>query len=561
MQKMTEKPAVEGKTYGQVLRETARQFPERDAAVFPQFNWRATWAQFDRQVDEVAQGLLSLGLRKGDHLALWCTNRPQWPLLQFASARIGVVLVTVNPAYRAHELEYALRQSDAKVVALIESFKTSQYFDILDSVCPELARSKPGSIAAESFPHLRWVISLSDTQRPGMIDFQELIERGRSVTAEQLAAAEAATAPTDKINIQYTSGTTGFPKGATLTHRNLLLNAWYCGLHMRFTEADRLCVTVPLYHCFGCVMGSTMSAVFGSAAVYPHEYFEPGKTLEAVEREKCTAIYGVPTMFIAQLEHPDFPKRDVSSLRTGIMAGSPCPLVLMQRVVKEMGASELCIAYGQTEASPIITMTRYDDPVEKRCGTVGRAIPGVEAKIVDAATGSDLPDGQQGELCARGHCVMIGYYNMPEKTAEAIDADRWLHTGDLAVRTADGFYRITGRLKDMIIRGGENIYPREVEEYLYKNAKIEDAQVFGVPDMKFGEQVAAWIKCKAGQSMTEQEVREYCRSGLAHYKTPHYIKFVDAFPMTVTGKIQKFKMREMAIEELGLEDAAKVETA
>ena len=556
----TDRPWVDGKTYGQVLRETARRFPDRDAAVFPQSGYRATWAQFDRQVDDVAKGLLALGLRRGEHLALWCTNRPQWVLLQFASARIGVVLVTINPAYRAHELEYALRQSDARVIALIDSFKNSQYFDILDSVCPELARCEPGKIICEKFPQLRWVVSLSESKRAGMIDFHELIDRGRAISSERLAEAERSLDCNDKINIQYTSGTTGFPKGATLTHRNLLLNAYYVGQHMRFTESDRLCVTVPLYHCFGCVMGSTLCAVYGSTAVYPHEYFEAGKTLAAVESERCTAIYGVPTMFIAQLEHADFQSRDVSSLRTGIMAGSPCPLALMQRVVQEMGCKEMTIAYGQTEASPVITQTRYDDPLEKRCGTVGRAIPGVEVKIIDT-DGRELPDGQQGELCARGHCVMIGYYNMPEKTAEAVDSDGWLHTGDLALRTPDGYYRITGRLKDMIIRGGENIYPREVEEYLYKHPKIEEVQVVGVPDIKFGEQVLAWIKPRGGQSLTEQEVRDYCRQGLSHYKIPHYVKFVDSFPMTVTGKIQKFKMREIAIQELGLEDAARVETA
>ncbi len=367
--------------------------------------------------------------------------------------------------------------------------------------------------------------------------------------------------PHDAINIQYTSGTTGNPKGAMLSHRNILLNAFYAGECQRLDHTDRICLPVPLYHCFGCVLGTLCCVVHGSAMVFPAEGFQPGATLAAIEQERCTAVYGVPTMFIAKLEHEDYPRRDLSSLRTGIMAGSPCPIETMKRVTQEMGAREITIGYGQTEASPLITQTRTDDPIELRVGTVGRPLPGVEAKIVDVETGEDLGDGQPGEFCGRGHGVMIGYYNMPEKTAEVIDADGWLHTGDLALREPNGYYRITGRLRDMIIRGGENIYPREIEERLYEHPAVVEVQVVGVPDRRLGEEVLAWVKLKSGAQATEDELREFCRQSLAHFKAPRYWKFVDSFPTTVTGKIQKFKIREQAIEELGLQDVAKIETA
>lgn len=554
-------PWVEGRTIGEALRETAARFGSHDALIFPQRNYQARYAEFDRQVDDAARGLLALGLQKGDHLAVWSTNRPEWVMLQFATARIGCVLVTINPAYRTGELEYTLRQSDATALALIERFKTCDYFSTLGKVCPELAEHAPGELGCERFPQLQWVISLSESKRPGMIGWQELLRRGRAVAPRALAQRESQLDPNDPINIQYTSGTTGFPKGAVLSHRNLLLNAYHAGGHQRLTCRDRICIPVPLYHCFGCVLGTLCAVVRGAATVFPWEQFRPSETLHAIEHFRSTAIYGVPTMFIALLEHESFPRRDLSSLRTGIMAGSPCPIELMERVTSEMGVREITIGYGQTEASPLITQTRTEDSPELRVRTVGRPIPGVEVRIVDPVTGVDVSDSKSGELWARGHGVMRGYYHMPEQTAQAIDGEGWLHTGDLAMRDESGYYRITGRLKDMIIRGGENVYPREIEELLFQHPKIETVQVVGVPDRKLGEEILAWIKLRSGVSATEDEIRQFCKSSLSHYKTPRYIKFVAGFPMTATGKIQKYKIRRQAIKDLGLEEVAKIETA
>jgi fatty-acyl-CoA synthase len=555
------RPWVEDLTIGQVLRETACRYGKQEAIVFPEASVRQTWSEFDRAVDQAALGLLALGFKKGDHFGVWSTNWPEWVVIQFATARIGVVLVTINPAYRAEELEFAIAQSDIRGLLLIEKFKTSHFFEMLHQVCPELADSAPGELRAAKFPRLQWVIGLRSTPHPGMLGWNELIDRGREVSTDTLVQAERLLSPTDPINLQYTSGTTGSPKGAVLTHRNLLLNGYYSGLSQRLTASDRICVPVPLYHCFGCVLGATCSVVTGAAMIFPHECFQPAATLEAIDGERCTAIYGVPTMFIAQLEHPIFTQRNTSSLRTGIMAGSPCPVELMKRVVSDMGAHEITIGYGQTEASPLITQTITDDPIEKRVGTVGRAFPGIEVQIIDPKSGQPLPDGQSGELCCRGHNVMIGYYKMPDRTAHAIDAEGWLHTGDMALRQPDGYFRITGRYKDLIIRGGENIAPREIEELLYRHPSVEDVQVIGVPDRKFGEEVAAWIKLRAGAVSTEKEIREFCAAHLAYFKVPKYVKFVDGFPTTVTGKIQKFKMREQAIDELGLKEIAAIETA
>jgi fatty-acyl-CoA synthase len=520
-----------------------------------------TWAEFDAAVDQTARGLLALGFRPSDHFGVWATNVPEWPILQFATARIGVVLVNINPAYRTGELKYALRQSDVRGLALVDTFKSSNYFDMLNEACPDLAAAEPGELRSETFPKLQWIVSLRGTPPRGALSWDELLKRSNEVPGGQLEEVAAGIRPDDAVNIQYTSGTTGNPKGATLSHRNILLNAFYGGECQRFDRTDRLCIPVPLYHCFGCVLGSLCCVAHGVAMVFPAEGFQPGATLTAIERERCTAIYGVPTMFIAILEHEDCPGRDLSSLRTGIMAGSPCPIETMKRVTHEMGAREITIGYGQTEASPLITQTRTDDPIELRVGTVGRPIPGVEAKIVDTESGVDLDDGKPGELCTRGHGVMIGYYKMPEKTAEAIDAGGWLHTGDLAMREPNGYYRITGRLHDMIIRGGENIYPREVEERLYEHPAVMEVQVVGVPDRRLGEEVLAWVKLKNGCQATPEELREHCRKTLAHFKAPHYWKFVDSFPTTVTGKIQKYKIRQQAIEDLGLQEAAKIETA
>ena len=554
-------PWVDGLTIGQVLRETARRHPQKDAFVFCDPVARMTWGQFDQAVDRAARGLLALGFERGDHFGIWATNVPEWVLLQFATARIGVVLVNINPAYRMGELKYALRQSEVRGLALIDGYKTSNFFQILNETCPELAETVPGELRSATFPKLQWVISLRGERPPGAVSWGDLLARADEVSQRRLDAAAAEVGPSDAINIQYTSGTTGSPKGATLSHRNLLLNAFYAGQCQRLDHTDRICLPVPLYHCFGCVLGSMCCVVYGSAMVFPAETFVAKATLAAIEQQRCTALYGVPTMFIAQLEHEDYPQRDLSSLRTGIMAGSPCPIELMKRVTNEMGAREITIGYGQTEASPLITQTRTDDPIELRVGSVGRPIPGFEAKIIDVETGNEVGDGQAGEFCGRGHGVMIGYYNMPEKTAEAIDADGWLHTGDLAVRQPNGYYRITGRLRDTIIRGGENIYPREIEEQLYQHPAVEDVQVVGVPDRLFGEQVLAWVKLKSGKAATEDELRDFCNESMARFKVPRYWKFVDSFPTTVTGKIQKFKIREQAIEELGLQDAANQEMA
>jgi len=552
---------VDGLTIGQVLRETAGRYPKQDAYVFCHLGVRRTWEELDRDVDQVARSLLAIGFRPGDHLGVWATNVPEWVQLQFATARIGVVLVTINPAYRTSELCYALKQSDVRGIASVDHFKSSNFVSMLQEACPEMCTSQPGQLSSRSFPMLRWVISLRGERPPGTMSWNDLLAHSEGASADELAKVEAGLDPNSAINIQYTSGTTGHPKGATLSHRNILMNGYYAGLCQRFTSDDRICLPVPLYHCFGCVLGTLCCLVHGAAMIFPAEHFDACATLKAIEQERCTALYGVPTMFIAQLEHPDFSQRNLSSLRTGIMAGSPCPIELMKRVTQEMGAREITIGYGQTEASPLITQTRTDDPIELRVGTVGRTIPGFEAKIVDPETGADLGDNQPGELCGRGHGVMLGYYNLPEKTSEAIDADGWLHTGDLALRMPNGYYRITGRLRDLIIRGGENIYPREVEERLFQHPAVEDVQVVGVPDRKLGEEVLAWVKLRQGKTATEQELRDFCRAALAHFKAPHYWKFVTSFPTTVTGKIQKFKIREQAIEELGLQDVSKIETA
>jgi fatty-acyl-CoA synthase len=554
-------PWVDGLTIGQALRETARRHPRLDALVFCNPPKKMTWSEFDAAVDRVARGLLALGFVPGDHFGVWATNVPEWVLLQFATARIGVVLVNINPAYRTSELKYAVRQSDVRGLGLVDAFKASNYFAMLNDACPELATCAPGKLRSEVFRKLEWVVSLRGDPPPGALSWDELLARSDDVPSKRLEETAASLNPQDAINIQYTSGTTGNPKGAMLSHRNILLNAFYAGESQRLDHTDRICLPVPLYHCFGCVLGSLCAMVHGSAMVFPAESFNPCAALAAIEHQRCTAVYGVPTMFIAMFEHEDYPRRDLSSLRTGIMAGSPCPIETMKRVTQEMGAREITIGYGQTEASPLITQTRTDDPIELRVGTVGRPLPGFEAKIVDVETGEDLGDRQPGEFCGRGHGVMIGYYNLPDKTSEAIDADGWLHTGDLALREPNGYYRITGRLRDMIIRGGENIYPREVEERLYEHPAVMEVQVVGVPDRRLGEEVLAWVKLKSGQQATEDELREFCRQSLAHFKAPRYWKFVDSFPTTVTGKIQKFKIREQAIEELGLQDVANIETA
>ena len=550
---MAETPWVDGLTIGQVLRQTAAQHPDHDALVFPQTGRRWTWREFDAEVDRVAKSLVALGIQDGEHLALWATNVPQWVLLQFATARIGVVLVNINPAYRPFELEYVLKQSDSVALMLVEKFKTSDYFAMLAEICPELASTKDGLVRSEKYPRLRRIVGLCDSPPQTLLSWPALLALGEKISDEQLQAREQNSSHIHKpINIQYTSGTTGFPKAAMLSHRNLLLNAYYVGGCQHFSEQDRLCIPVPFYHCFGCVLGTLACGVYGTAMIIPAEYFQPQATLEAIEKERATAIYGVPTMYIAQLQCPTLAGRNLKSLRTGIMSGAPCPIEVMKQVNDAFGLPQLTIAYGQTEASPVITQTHCNDELELRVSTVGQPLPGWEVKIVDPESGQTLPDNTQGELCARGHGVMLGYYNNPDATAAAIDKDGWLHTGDLAVRLPNGYYKITGRLKDLVIRGGENIYPREIEEFLFTHPAVEQVAVVGVPDPKYGEELCAWIKLRASQTATEDEIRQFCKRNLAHYKTPKYVKFVEAFPQTVTGKIQKFKIRDLMKEELGL---------
>ncbi|HTQ40791.1 MAG TPA: AMP-binding protein [Pirellulales bacterium] len=589
-------------TIPQVLEHTVHRFGQRDAVVFPQLALRWNYRQFSDQVDQAARGLCALGIRRGEHVAIWATNLPEWVVLQFATARIGAVLVTINPAYRAHELKYVLRQSDAVTLVLTDHYKSSDYFAMLAEVCPETIHLAPGEspgarLNSVGFPNLRHVITLTGNPPPAALSWQHLLALGNTVPLEQVRTAAAQLRPTDPINIQYTSGTTGFPKAAMLSHRNLLLNVFYSGQCQALTEQDRICIPVPFYHCFGCVLGTLMAVTYGAAMVVPAQSFEPAATLDAIQQERCTSLYGVPTMFIAQLHDPSLAGRNLNSLRTGIMAGSPCPIETMRAVVNTLGCREITIGYGQTEASPIITQTRIDDPLELRVETVGRPLPGLEVKIVNTNSLSRAPvgeraavglgDNQPGELCARGHCVMLGYYNNPDATAEAIDSDGWLHTGDLAIRLPDGYYKITGRIKDMVIRGGENIYPREIEEFLFTHPSVEQVSVVGVPDAKFGEELCAWIKLKPGfcaevgdvvaigsergtaippfsrdaesseriaTIVTADQIRDFCRAKLAKYKVPRYVKFVTAFPQTVTGKIQKYKIREQMRDELGLKE-------
>ncbi|RNC73331.1 MAG: AMP-binding protein [Desulfuromonadales bacterium] len=539
-------------TVGGLLDHIAGIYPDNDALVYPERGIRYSYRQFNSICCQVAKGLLRLGIRKGDNVSIWAYNVPEWVILQFATAKIGAVLVTVNTNYKSAELEYILNQSDSTTLFLVKSFKDTDYVQTLYEVVPELKDAVPGTLRSEKLPFLKHAVFLDEDAPAGMITFERIVEMGLHVSDEELASIEKTLDRHEVINMQYTSGTTGFPKGVMLTHYNIVSNGFNIGECMRFTDKDRLCIPVPFFHCFGCVLG-VLACVTHGATMVPVEIFDPLKVLQTIEKERCTAVHGVPTMFIAELEHPDFPKYDLSSLRSGIMAGSPCPIEVMKKVISQMNASEITIAYGQTESSPVITQTRTDDPIELRVATVGRALPDVEVKIVDIETGATLPPGKQGELCTRGYLVMKGYYKMPEETARAIDADGWLHTGDLAVMDEHGYCKITGRIKQMIIRGGENVYPREIEEYLYTHPKISDVQIYGVPDRKYGEQVMAAVILKKGMAMTEEEVREFCKGKIANYKIPRYVKFVDSYPMTASGKIQKFKLREMAIKELGLE--------
>ena len=541
-------------TVGSLLDEIACRYPDNEALVYHERGLRYTYRQFNDACRLLAKGLLRLGIKKGDNISIWAYNVPEWVLLQFASAKIGAILVTVNTSYKSAELEYILNQSDSTSLFMVGSFKESDYVDVLSGVVPELATSQPGALSSPKLPFLKNVIFIGSEKTPaGMLNFDSIIKLGEGVPDAELAAIEATLNCHETINMQYTSGTTGFPKGVMLTHSNIVNNGFNIGECMKFSEKDRLCIPVPFFHCFGCVLAVMASVTHGTTMV-PVEIFDPLKVLQTIEKEKCTAVHGVPTMFIAELEHPEFSTFDLTTLRTGIMAGSNCPIEVMKKVNSQMHASEITIAYGQTESSPVITQTRTDDAIELRVATVGRSLPDVEVKIVDIETGETLPPGKQGELCTRGYHVMRGYYKMPDETARAIDSENWLHTGDLAIMDDHGYCKITGRIKNMIIRGGENIYPREIEEFLYTHPKVSDIQVYGVPDRKYGEQVMAAVILKNGVEMSEEEIREFCRGKIANYKIPKYVKFVDSYPMTASGKIQKFKMREMAIKELQLED-------
>ena len=538
-------------TIAELLRDTATRFGNASAAVFREQALRWTWAQLAHEVDTLATGLLALGLRGGDRLGIWSPNRSEWLLTQFATARIGVILVNINPAYRLTELEYALNISGCRALVTAERLKSSNYLEMLQKLAPELDTCAPGALQAARLPALQRVIRLGTEATPGMLNFDAVMERGRECfDAAALDAAGVALSCYDAINIQFTSGTTGNPKGATLTHHNVVNNARFIAQAMRLTEADSLCIPVPLYHCFGMVLAVLACVASGAAMVFPGESFDPVATLAAVSEERCTALHGVPTMFIAELDHPQFANFDLSSLRTGIMAGSPCPIETMKRVVAQMHMSEVTIAYGMTETSPVSFQSATTDPLARRVSTVGRIQPRLEAKVIDER-GQTAAVGQTGELCVRGYSVMQGYWNDAQRTAEAV-RDGWMHTGDLAVIDAEGYCNIVGRAKDMLIRGGENVYPREVEEFLFRHPAVQSVQVFGVPDVKYGEAVCAWIVLKPGQHASTEDIREFCRDQIAHYKVPRYVRFVDEMPMTITGKVQKFVMRERMIDELEL---------
>ncbi|AIF46574.1 AMP-binding protein [Dyella japonica] len=540
-----------GDTVGGLLDRIAAAYPERPALVVRSQGIRLDYRQFHADVERVAAGLLSLGLQRGDRIGIWAPNRAEWVVLQFAAPKAGLILVNINPAYRLHELEYALNKVRCRALVLPRRFKSSHYLDMLMELAPELADSAAGALQSERLPSLREVILLDDDAAPGTRRWTELAARADAQAIAHLHAVEKELGFDDAVNIQFTSGTTGAPKGATLTHHNIVNNGFFIGEAMRLTEQDRLCIPVPFYHCFGMVLGNLACVTHGACMVIPGEGFDVLATLEAVQEERCTGLHGVPTMFIAELEHPQFRHFDLSSLRTGIMAGSPCPIEVMRRVVEDMHMSEVTIAYGMTETSPVSFQSTTSDPLERRVGSVGRIHPHVEVKLVDEH-GRVVPRGTTGELCTRGYSVMLGYWEDEARTREAIDEARWMHTGDLAVIDEAGYCTIVGRLKDMIIRGGENIYPREIEEFLYTHPKVQDVQVFGVPDEKFGEQVCAWICLRQGCESSEAEIQSYCRHHLAYFKVPHYVRFVDAFPMTVTGKVQKYLMREAMAEELKL---------
>ena len=536
-----------GETIGDLFDRVTEKIPDNEALVSCHQGLRYTYRQLQAACDLLARGLMACGIQKGERVGIWSPNYAEWVITQFATAKIGAILVNVNPAYRVHELEYALRQSGCRALIVAPPYKTTDFAALLREVCPELEDSAPGRLSAARLPQLRTVIALGAQSVGGANTWQQVMAMAHEVSPDLLAARQRSLNFDDAINIQYTSGTTGLPKGATLSHHSILNNGFFIGQRMRFTEQDRLCIPVPFYHCFGMVLGNLACVTQGATMVLPAEVFDPRKTLEAVAAERCSALHGVPTMFIAELGLPDFDDHDLSSLRTGIMAGSPCPVDVMKQVRTKMGMEEITICYGMTETSPVSFQTMTTDSIEKQVSTVGRVHPHVECKIINPESGAVVPRGEPGELLSRGYIVMLGYWEDPVATAQAVDSARWMHTGDLATMDMEGYVTIVGRSKDMIIRGGENVYPREVEEFLYGHPQIQDVQVIGVPDEKYGEEVMAWVILKPGQTTTADELTDYCRGKIAHYKVPRYWRMTDQFPMTVSGKVQKYKLREMAL--------------
>ncbi|RCX35024.1 MULTISPECIES: AMP-binding protein [Bacillus amyloliquefaciens group] len=538
-------------TAGKLLEQTAELFPDREAVVYPERGLRYTYAEFDRLCRQTAKGLMKLGVEKGDHVAIWASNIPEWLAAQFATAKIGAVLVTINTNFQIAELDYLLAHSDVSALIIMDSYRQTSYVEIVNKLIPELKTCERGRLRSKRYPFLRTVLYIGDKSPPGMHRWDSLLDNAEAVTDAALDGRMDSLKKDDCIHMQYTSGTTGFPKGVMLSHFNIVNNAANIAECMKLTSCDRLCIPVPFFHCFGCVLG-VLACVSAGAAMIPIEQFSPPAVLKTVEQEACTALHGVPTMFIALLNDSRFSEYDLSHVRTGIMAGSPCPAEVMREVIGKMGMTDITIAYGQTEASPVITQTRTDDSFERRVETAGRALPHIEVRIVRPGTSGEAARGEQGELCTRGYHVMKGYYKNQEATEEAIDKDGWLHTGDLAVMDEDGYCKITGRLKDMLIRGGENIYPREIEEMLYRHPAVADVQVVGVPDPKYGEEAAAWIRLKDGQTASAEDIRTFCKEHIARYKVPRYVLFTDEYPMTASGKIQKFKLREKTIEEFKL---------
>ena len=549
---VSKKPLL-GETLGANFDAAVEKWADQDALIVRHQNIRWTYLELQNKVNAFAAGIVSLGLQPGDRVGIWSPNNSEWVVTQYATAKAGIILVNINPAYRIAELEYAINKVGCKALILAASFKSSNYIEMVEELAPEISKSKPGEINSIRLPTLKTVIQIGGETNDGYFDFEQIPTLASTKDHQRIENLSDQLQFDDPINIQFTSGTTGFPKGATLTHFNVLNNGYFTGEGLKLSSNDKLCVPVPLYHCFGMVLSNVAALTHGTALVYPAEAFDPLTVLETVEAERCTALHGVPTMFIAELGHPRFKEFDLSSLRTGIMAGSPCPIEVMRRVVEEMHCNEMIIAYGMTETSPIITLSETDDPIEKQVTTVGRIFPHVEVKIIDDI-GRIVAPGETGELLARGYNVMQGYWDDPDLTAESIDVAGWMHTGDLATMDVEGFCNIVGRVKDMVIRGGENIYPREIEEYLYRYSKINDVQVFGIPDVKFVEELCAWIILKSGETATEDDIRGFCQGQIAHYKIPRYIRFVDSFPMTITGKVQKFAMRDAMIEELGIDE-------